>query len=629
MFVKCRKLTICIIIMLISILSICIVKNYHPTTIRNGVFDLSYWQEKGVITLSGKVEFYKGKLISKQELENGVKPDRLVGISSRTYDIFRGLSFETGSYRIHVTDVMPGQPLAIRVQPSSAVSGIYVDDKLMASYGEITENKAKPINFTIFDFIPLNDSFDIVLNISENTKYNNLSMQNALCLGTPAQITKFDRLLVGLDFVVLGFLVVIILYCSLFLITDKKIHFFVIDCVCLIQAFRVIIHGSYLFPYILPVIPLSTLSYLDCIFLIIVPSTWAYFIRNAVLTNIPKSFIHICFLFSILAFLAFIVIPFPYKWLIPTSSKILLALLNIFLLWKSFYLFTTRGIRTDTIICFAGLFFFLFCTFLDALDCIMHGNGLYEFGFLGFAICFLCLLFAFSYDYNRVEKERQKALEELNISNINRLELELNFLKSQIRPHFVNNALNTIINISRTDIEQARELLIQFSNYLRNCYLFVNLNSVITIEDELSHVEAYLSLEKARYGDSLSVRYIIDELDFDIPALLLQPLVENAIIHNSLTKNTPLLLVIYALKNDGSVKLGVRDNGKGFDADKLQLILTGQPQSHGVGIANINERLKKFYNTSLQISNLDTGGADVWMLIDYNGGTENVAGCDN
>jgi sensor histidine kinase YesM len=109
---------------------------------------------------------------------------------------------------------------------------------------------------------------------------------------------------------------------------------------------------------------------------------------------------------------------------------------------------------------------------------------------------------------------------------------EIAFLRSQIKPHFLNNALNSIAELCIDEPNKAEELTLNLSQYLRSSFDFKQLDSLTSIENELELIKAYINIEKARFGARLSVEYYVDaNLNIGIPALILQPLVENAIRH--------------------------------------------------------------------------------------------------
>jgi sensor histidine kinase YesM len=204
---------------------------------------------------------------------------------------------------------------------------------------------------------------------------------------------------------------------------------------------------------------------------------------------------------------------------------------------------------------------------------------------------------------------------ELNEADRREQKLELQFLKSQIRPHFINNALNAIISISRRDAVKARKLLIEFSKYLRNCYSIKDTEDMVPIENELSFVRAYVALEQARFSDFLHIEFDIDSIFLMIPPLTLQPLVENAIIHGVMEKSEDGHILIYVKDCENFVKMGVKDDGVGISPELISALLSGEHQGGGIGIHNINRRIKKIYNTQLHIESRLKGGTDAYIII--------------
>jgi LytS/YehU family sensor histidine kinase len=189
-------------------------------------------------------------------------------------------------------------------------------------------------------------------------------------------------------------------------------------------------------------------------------------------------------------------------------------------------------------------------------------------------------------------------------------QLEVSFLKSQIRPHFIHNSLNAIISISRGDADRARDLLSEFSSYLRGFYDYDS-DELITIGQELELVRAYVALEQARFGEHVKMEYDIESERLLLPPLILQPLIENAFIHGLREKDGGGTVVIYAKRTDkGKALLGVRDDGVGLHAKDVSV-------RQGVGIENINRRLARMYRTQLVFSVPEGGGCEVSMSIPW------------
>jgi two-component system sensor histidine kinase LytS len=202
-------------------------------------------------------------------------------------------------------------------------------------------------------------------------------------------------------------------------------------------------------------------------------------------------------------------------------------------------------------------------------------------------------------------------------------EAELKALRAQINPHFLFNALNTIVSLCRTNPEEARNLIIELSEFFR--LSLKTARDFVTIKEELEHVDSYLTLEKARFGRRLNIVKNIDEsiLNSFIPAFTLQPLVENAVKHGLLSQNGGGTVSISAYINDSHIAISIEDNGQGIPEDKLkQITLSGFGKGAGVGLTNVNERLKAIYGVeyALDISSVWGQGTIVKLRIPINNG---------
>lgn len=173
---------------------------------------------------------------------------------------------------------------------------------------------------------------------------------------------------------------------------------------------------------------------------------------------------------------------------------------------------------------------------------------------------------------------------------------ELQALHAQINPHFLFNTLNTIIMFSRTNPETARRLLIRLAAFFRHALKKHQMFN--TLEEELEYVNTYLVLEKARFRDKLKILRDIDPelLQYQVPVLTIQPLVENAIKHGITPKMGKGAVQISARRVDGELEIIIRDDGVGIPRDKLPLVLTpGYGSGNGVGLSNVHERLKGMF----------------------------------
>lgn len=183
---------------------------------------------------------------------------------------------------------------------------------------------------------------------------------------------------------------------------------------------------------------------------------------------------------------------------------------------------------------------------------------------------------------------------------------EIRALQRQINPHFLFNALNAITSFIRIDTDKARELIINLSNYLRY-NLEIN-DEDIDIRKELKQVEDFVEIEKARFGDKINIIYDIDKVDIKVPSLIIQPLVENSIIHGILPDKDKGIVKLSVKKcKDDSIKIVVEDNGVGISEEVIENVYTGNMPKNKIGLYNVHSRLELIYGEGIKIERLEKG----------------------
>lgn len=216
-------------------------------------------------------------------------------------------------------------------------------------------------------------------------------------------------------------------------------------------------------------------------------------------------------------------------------------------------------------------------------------------------------------------KARVQALTELKISFDERLRMEGAWLQSQIQPHFLFNTLNSIAALGLEDFTKMQALLEEFSNYLRLSIDFHNSEPVISLHDELALVRSYLYIEKQRFGDRLQVEWDMDpDLDFCLPPLSIQPLVENAIKHGLMQRTSGGTLWIHIKDKGEYCEVSIQDNGKGMTEEVWNQLFnqTGYSKKRAsVGLRNIERRLKQLYRQGLTIDSSPEQGTTVTFKI--------------
>jgi two-component system LytT family sensor kinase len=211
----------------------------------------------------------------------------------------------------------------------------------------------------------------------------------------------------------------------------------------------------------------------------------------------------------------------------------------------------------------------------------------------------------------------QLELAELDRSRQRAVRAELRFLRAQISPHFIYNALAAIESFVRSDPDRARELLLEFSDFIR--YSFRSHGQFVTVAEEIRLVDTYLDLERARFGERLGVSLKVapEVLSVMIPPFVLQPLVENAVHHGLEPSGLPGHLQIVIRDGDTDALISVEDDGVGADPAYLRRVLSGTSGEDGVGLRNVDERLRSFFGheSGLSIETAPGAGTKVSMRI--------------
>jgi sensor histidine kinase YesM len=319
----------------------------------------------------------------------------------------------------------------------------------------------------------------------------------------------------------------------------------------------------------------------------------------------------------------FIILIFPFEiygkvLLMIGASMILLSIIICYFIiieikYKKHYAIVLFGILTScTMICIELLY-------TKGLIVFNEYSNLFSLGILVFLLCF-------SHSLNLdISKAFEGAKEQTNF--------KISLLQSQIAPHFLHNSINTAIYMIDTEPEQAKDLLIDFSNYLRAKFRSEtqNLDKVVSIKQELDVVHSYIALQRARFGNKINVNYDIDPNSYflRVPPLLLQPLVENAIEHGNINNN--IFLSISIKHSNSGVVISIQDNGPGISKTNVKKLLSGklvESQSQkrvGLGLYATHHRLEMLYGRGLVITSSKSTGTriDIQIPITSKRGIEN------
>jgi signal transduction histidine kinase len=515
-----------------------------------------------------------------------------------------GIGYAT--YRLHViTDFPTDTQMGLLLNNFSSAYNLYVNDKLIATSGipsvepegEVGKYKVNAIYFQI----PMKE-FDILIQVS-NYETARGGFWNSAYLGTSEGIGSLYSYRIAQEMFLIGALAIICIYSFYLYIARPELKFF-------------------LYFSILCAVLIIALDMIEQLF-IISRIPWLDFRTTHAIWYTSTAWI-------IILLLLFVHELFPSK-----LSRIIvrISMINI-TIWQIVLLLTkpvfyTRFVNIYNILAIIGA---LGAVMIVAVG-IRYG---YKDGWINI-ISMITVLVVYLHDIlyrNNIIRSRYGEIINIGIFLFIIIHLmiqtkrvkgfynkvtasELATLQAQIKPHFIYNSLNTFISISYYDIEKARELLVHFADYLRRSFDFKNPDQFTVLKNELELTRAYIEIEKVRFEERLEILLEVPEAtEIKVPILILQPIIENAIIHGVLPKPEGGRIEIVIKNENNQLMFKVIDNGIGMDLHKQKEL--AHNKGNRVGIANIDNRLKKLYGKGLQIKSVPGEGTEVTWIIPIN-----------
>ncbi len=247
-------------------------------------------------------------------------------------------------------------------------------------------------------------------------------------------------------------------------------------------------------------------------------------------------------------------------------------------------------------------------------DVIMTDLGLWKGGIAStyvFIVFFIAAMVAvlkvIPNSINALAKAKELETEKI-VLNAQLTESRISTMMSQIRPHFIYNTLGSIEQLCNIEPRKAGELVHNFAKYLRGNFGELDNPKPILMSQEMEHVHHYISIENVRFPD-MTFSFEMNSDDFHIPALTIQPIVENAIKHGLMKLQKGGTIRVVSYETDTHYCVTVEDDGVGFDTDVLL-----DERKH-VGIRNIRGRLKAMVNGTLEIESTEGVGTKVLITI--------------
>lgn len=205
--------------------------------------------------------------------------------------------------------------------------------------------------------------------------------------------------------------------------------------------------------------------------------------------------------------------------------------------------------------------------------------------------------------YNKMISQIKELINKLYVSEVKKKEAELKALQAQINPHFLYNTLDSINWIAlRRDVPEISQMVTSLSDFFR--YSLSKGRSIIPIEDEFRQVESYLSIQHVRFKGRLDYTIQVDPEVYGhyTVKLILQPLVENSLLHGIEKRRGKGCIEIRAWKSEDQIEIEISDNGVGANIEELnQMLQADGPSGHSFGMLNVDQRIKQIFGTKYGI----------------------------
>lgn len=595
----------------VLLLAGCSVNQSKTAQADGGTLDLTSMDfDRDTARLYGKWDFYWNKLLSYGDVQKE-KPDLYAdvpGIWNRYTLNGKNLpAFGYATYRLHVRTKLPeGAVIGLRAYTFSSAYRMYINDKLVAQNGEVATNALEEAGEyrpqAIYFSLPAPE-FDIIVQVS-NFHYARAGFWYAPFIGGPFGIRSLDNGMLEQEAFLLGALAIVsMLFMTVYLLRRELRYSLYFACLCLLAGVTLDIAGQLILPGFFPGIDFGLL-----VLIWYSSYVWLVFFLLSYMHELFRS------RFSAVVVRVYLVLSAAFQALfLLTSERFYTGFAQVIDLAE------IAGILCAIIIAVIGIKLgqkggLLNIAGMAVVFAAYIHDDLYwmnlisaPFGELTYAALFIYIFLQMIVQAKRIRDYFDQ-----------KTAAELSFLQAQIKPHFLYNTINTVVSISRYDADQARELLKDFGNYLRRSFDFKDLSQSVPLKNEIELAKAYADIEKARFEERLQINFdICDDLEVQVPILMLQPVIENAVNHGILPKPEGGRVDVSVRRDKRFLVFRVKDNGIGMEEGEPDLSKKRET-GKGVGLANINGRLKKLYGEGLSIVSGPNRGTEVsWRIPAY------------
>lgn len=611
----------------------------EDTLVKKGEVNLQQTDffENGFIELNGEWEFYWNEFLKPEDFKQQNEDIDYTRVPGNWSQDLNGNQYKNkgfATYRMVINEIPDEVYFGFKKSNIRNASKIYINGDVVLEDGYVSQSLEDSIpgnNSEIIYFELYAETAEIIIHAS-NHEYIVGGISKPLLFGLQQELVSHQQQTIIFEFAMILVVFMVGIFYIILYLTSRHYRMmetatFALALSCLCFGAMGGMYSERIITVIFPDLTLNStfrfghiLSALSVIFVLNVVNK----INDDFLSNRLKSIISVFFGVFII-----FVLTLPLSSYLSTLTFYMSLVVGVFLwIWiKVFLMFFKKQDKGMEQIEHVTLIVAIFTVFLFWLDVMLYSFGVKA----GMGIAFVCmaifslaiaslLIYRYTLYYKKSEElsiELLQTLEVLTEKSNQVRENELAFLQAQIKPHFLFNALNVISSMILNHSDQAYELVLSLSDYLRAKFDFYNKEKWISIRDELGLIYSYLDIEQARFEERLKVDVQLnDDIDFVVPPLLIQPLVENAVRHGVNMKKEGGTVSIHITKLTQGHLIKISDDGVGMTKEKVQDILEQVFSNEGgIGLQNIQNRMHRLFGEGLQIESVLGEGTTISVII--------------
>lgn len=603
---------------------------YSPGSgcVYNGKIDLtgSDFKQNELVELEGQWEFYWNRLLTPGDFSGEQKPqiDSLMKVPGSWQGIKVGDKIYpqkgVATYRILLKYPATIKDPALEIRRVTRAYKLYANGQLIKEVGKVSDKASDfkaDYKLNIIDLPKDTEQLELIIQVAA-MDYPRGGIMETPVLGSKKVLEQKKMLFLSIQLLFIGSVIIFgIYYLFLFILQRKNRTALLFSILCFITAMRALVFGEVPLVVLFPKVTINILLYINNITAYNLVPIIILFVLSLYPLDYKKKILGLI-LMPTLFFDALLLTPIEFMALFNNYLYVLMLMQMIFILGVLIKAVIHR--RENAILMFIVISIFA----LTIIEDVFHHTAL---GGINISYMFLygnfIVIIAMSFVQAKLQANAHKKLILYNekLVEADRLKdkimaTEMSFLQAQIKPHFLYNALSAIANVCEKDGKKAAKLIIDLAIYLRGSLEFNPLDKMVTVEKELEFINTYFNIEQARFGPKIQlIKEIEIPLEYQIPVLVIQPLVENAVRHGISKKQIGGRVIVRMTQLEEGIRIEIEDDGVGIEGEKLNLLLNEKRKNQGVGLLNIHHRLLRIYGRGLEITSQVGQGTCVKILI--------------